>query len=543
MHKGKRGVVHMSHYVTFADGTKSDYMSDDSLTSSGLDETKVLARAMAACADDVRTACEAKLSDGMRKALRTVRERVMRDELPLLSLLQAEPLQLQASHLSFQEYFAARALCEEGTVLSGAPPWQWPAWWANAVKLGEEMGEPFARGLLRAAGVEGDALDLSAKLGGDRPTVLRVVVLFSAVLTSVDLSSNQLCGLDWQGKGTYDASGIIALSEALKVTAVLTSLDLFGNSIGAEEAKTLAEALAKNAVLTSLDLQGNEVGPDGAKALASALAENAALTSLDLYGNSIGAEGAKALAKALEKHAVLTSLNLYRNAIGAEGAKALAEALWKNAVSPAVLTSTSSTPAVLTSLDVGYNSLDDEGALGIVRAVRQHDKMTSLGLASCKIGASGAKEIAEYVSGTAVLTDLNLCNNNIGAEGAKAFAEALASGKAVLTYLNLRANDIGADGAKAIAAALVKNAVLKDLDLAQNALCGIDIYGRGTYDPSGIQALAAALSSGSAVLTSLNLEDNDIGAKGAKAIATALEKNAVFRMCDTRGHVVMRWHS
>ena len=130
---------------------------------------------MAASADEVHDACEVNLSHAMSEALRTVRDRVRRDELPLLSLLQVEPLQIQASHLSFQEYFAARALCEEGTALSGAPPWQWPAWWANAVKLGEEMGSKFARGLLRAVGVTGEALDLSQKLGGDRPTVLRVI--------------------------------------------------------------------------------------------------------------------------------------------------------------------------------------------------------------------------------------------------------------------------------------------------------------------------------------------------------------------------------
>ena len=121
----------------------------------------------------------------LRDALRMVRARVLVDELPLLSLLQVEPLQVQSSHLSFQEYFAARALCEEGAVLSGAPPWQWPAWWANAVAIGAEMGEPFAKGLLRAAGVTGDALDLSQKLSGDRPTVLRVVVQLARVLQSL----------------------------------------------------------------------------------------------------------------------------------------------------------------------------------------------------------------------------------------------------------------------------------------------------------------------------------------------------------------------
>ena len=109
----------------------------------------------------------------------------MQDKLPLLSLLQVEPLQLQSSHLSFQEYFAARAICEGGARLSGVPPWQWPAWWSNTVKIGSEMGDVFGKGLLRASGVDGDSLDLAQKLGGDRPTVLGVLTAVAGSLTSL----------------------------------------------------------------------------------------------------------------------------------------------------------------------------------------------------------------------------------------------------------------------------------------------------------------------------------------------------------------------
>jgi predicted NACHT family NTPase len=107
----------------------------------------------------MRDAC-AQLSPLGRGALVQMRQRVANDKLPLLSLLDTEPLKLQSSHLSFQEYFAARALCEEGTRLSGEPPWQFSAWWQNAIKLGSEMGG-FGSGMLRAAGVQGDTLDLS----------------------------------------------------------------------------------------------------------------------------------------------------------------------------------------------------------------------------------------------------------------------------------------------------------------------------------------------------------------------------------------------
>ena len=122
------------------------------------------------------------------------------------------------------------------------------------------------------------------------------------------------------------------------------------------------------------------------------------------------------------------------------GAKAIAEAL-------------GSGNAVLTSLDVGYNKMDEDAALAIVRAAKPRDQMISLGLASCKIGPTGATEIAEYVSVSAVLKTLDLASNYIGPELGSIMADVLTK-NAVLTDLNLGNNRIGNNGAKAIAKAL-----------------------------------------------------------------------------------------
>ena len=79
-----------------------------------------------------------------KEALRAVRERVAQDRLPLLSLLEAEPLQMRSSHLSFQEYFAVRAICTGKYRLPReSPPWKWGPFWANVVKLGSENGIEF----------------------------------------------------------------------------------------------------------------------------------------------------------------------------------------------------------------------------------------------------------------------------------------------------------------------------------------------------------------------------------------------------------------
>ena len=145
--------------------------------------------------------------------LRTLEARALQDRMPLLSLLQVEPLQLQSSHLSFQEYFAARQLCEEqGTLLAGTPPWQWSAWWANVVKLGNEMGDPFYRGLARAAGVGVGVLDLENKLiAGDRTTALPAVCCILRALTELNISSNKM-----------DPKDAMVLAQGLKGNNTLT---------------------------------------------------------------------------------------------------------------------------------------------------------------------------------------------------------------------------------------------------------------------------------------------------------------------------------
>ena len=119
----------------------------------------------------------------------------------------------------------------------------------------------------------------------------------------------------------------------------------------------------------------------------------AAATSLTFRGLAWTDGEAEQLAQALPRFTALTMLDLSHNKLGSVGA--IMEAL-------------QSGTGALTSLDVGSNRLDEEAALAIVRAVKQRDRMTSLGLASCKIGPTGATEIAEYVKVSGALTKLNL---------------------------------------------------------------------------------------------------------------------------------------
>ena len=52
-----------------------------------------------------------------------------------------------------------------------------------------------------------------------------------ASLTQLDLAGNKLCGVDEYGNGTYDVTGIKAISDALRGSASLTSLNLSSNRL------------------------------------------------------------------------------------------------------------------------------------------------------------------------------------------------------------------------------------------------------------------------------------------------------------------------
>ncbi|KOO28318.1 ankyrin repeat and sam domain-containing protein 6 [Chrysochromulina tobinii] len=66
-----------------------------------------------------------------------LRALVARDGLPLVRLLEAKPLQMQAFHLSFQEYYAMLAIGDGGVPL---PSFAWGVWWTNAVLMGVQAG-------------------------------------------------------------------------------------------------------------------------------------------------------------------------------------------------------------------------------------------------------------------------------------------------------------------------------------------------------------------------------------------------------------------
>ena len=176
---------------------------------------------------------------------------------------------------------------------------------------------------MKSVGLEG------CNLGVDGAKAVADYVSISAVLTSINLSSNQLCGFNWNDEGIYTAEGITAIADALHVNSALTELNLSLNRIGAEGAKPLADALRVNGSLTSLNMDANELGDEGISAIATLLKDSTVtrLASLDLRANEIGPKGAESLAAWLAVSGALTMCHLSMNRMGNNGVAALREAV------------------------------------------------------------------------------------------------------------------------------------------------------------------------------------------------------------------------
>ena len=125
-----------------------------------------------------------RVTDG-ESCLEWLKELALKERMPLLSLLQSRPLRLQSSHLSFQEYYVARAVCEGARL--PMPPWELPVLWANTVRLGLDMGNDFCQGLLRSSGKALQGPSVEVTIRGDRHT--SALALGAAVSAAPQLQS------------------------------------------------------------------------------------------------------------------------------------------------------------------------------------------------------------------------------------------------------------------------------------------------------------------------------------------------------------------
>jgi hypothetical protein len=90
----------------------------------------------------------------------------------------------------------------------------------------------------------------------------------------------------------------------------LTSLEIFGQPLGAAGCQVLADALLLDTCITSLNLYCSSVGPAGASALLPALLLLTGMTHLNLSGTDLQPSGIAQLCTSLQYMTGLTELEL-----------------------------------------------------------------------------------------------------------------------------------------------------------------------------------------------------------------------------------------
>jgi Ran GTPase-activating protein (RanGAP) involved in mRNA processing and transport len=361
--------------------------------------------------------------------------------------------------------------------------------------------------------------------------------------------------------------GAVALADALVTNKTLKKLDLRSNGIDDLGMEALGRALAWNHSLEKLDVSWNKFGVDGLAAFAAGLKVNKWLKELSLSGNSIDDA---IMADALKVNTTLARLDLSGNGIGNEGAAALGEAIKVNALKARErynLIDGEGVPALvydlnpsLTVLNLGRNSIGDDGAVAMGEALKVDMLLTKLDLNGNRIGNFGAVALGEALTVNSSLTELGLWQNSIGDEGAAVLLKALTECNTTLAELYLHENDnISVNIWSAIYAFVAANkagtrllCARADLDLSSKEIDDVQakrvaaeladnttvttlVMNKNAIGRQGCIDIVDALIT-NRVLMSIELDDNSIGDDGCLAMAAALRENTVLTKASLDGN-------
>ena len=201
----------------------------------------------------------------------------------------------------------------------------------------------------------------------------------------MDISRNQICGVDEDGDGTYDASELAALAKSI---GNLKELNISNNHLKAEGAKILAPALQDSGSLSKLIFYGG-FEEYGRWKEGDAVTIDTTMTEADFSGKGLGAAGAQILAafmstKLFEAKGSLSQLDVSGNRLCG---------VWID--------------------DYERGTYDSSGLIALAESI---SNLKELSISSNLLKAEGARILAPAIEASGALASLTISNNQIGSE-------------------------------------------------------------------------------------------------------------------------------
>ena len=498
-----------------------------------------------------------KLQQELRTTWTSVQQQLTEGRIPLLSMLQREPLEFQFSHLSFQEYFTVCAICEGLPLKPEVMPWRWLAWWKNVLRFGGEL-KNFGPGLIQATGIaRSDALVLSARMIPD-------LSVAAPALVKLIGASKQVREFDIRDD---NVQGDTAKHFAEAVLSNL-SIDVFSE---------LPLHLLREQEIEELNCKNRNYGPTQMHILASVLDQMLGLKWLSCSEPMHGSEVQNAALAAALQHKVrfskeefeafgvqdislqsfikvdsryfkpaqdgLKRLILWSNPLGPASEQILAAALVNNYSLKflnlretqidglPIIDALAKKNRTLEHLDMSWNPGVSKRLEQISHMLMRNTALMELMLNGCNLVSISA--LSEALAANTTLSTLSLAQNKI-----RDIAE-LAGGIAAnhsLRVLNLSGNELNTASVAAFIEGLRRNSTLNELDLSSNLLTGHVVASLGTT----LQCNDCNLQDVN--LNSNDLQDCDLGllfgtSLGTDKVTSSLHKlhMANCRLSDAHG--------
>lgn len=249
-----------------------------------------------------------------------------------------------------------------------------------------------------------------------------------------------------------DKPFVKVIAKALSTNTLLTTLNLRGSTLDAQDRVALIKALKINTTLEKVDLKWSHIVQDGGKTIGELIRLNKIWNVLHLWKSKITWTVAVQIAEALKVNTFLKTLDLGKNPIRAEGAMALAEGLREN--------------KGLEKVFIPWSEILDDEGIALAELLKLNKYWSCISFQSVPVSTAVLHHLFQALQENTVLKHLDLSNCSIGNDGAIGIAEALRSNSA-LEVIDLSGNLFDVQSALLIFQELLTNRVLKGIALPQ----------------------------------------------------------------------------